>query len=49
MQNLIPAADDSGEFVETAYDMSRAQAEKEFGADFALGAELNALEGADHE
>lgn len=50
MQNLIPIADDSSEFIEVSYDMSQAQAEKELGAEFATDAdEMNGLEGADHD
>ena len=49
MENLIPEAMDGSEFAETVYDMSQAQAEKEFGAEFASDAELNGLEGGDHD
>ncbi len=50
MENLIPEAHDGSEFMETAFEMSQAQAEKEFGAEFETDAEeMNGLEGAGHD
>lgn len=49
MEKLIPEAMDGSEFAETVHDMSQAQAEKEFGAEFATDAELNGMEGVDHD
>ena len=50
MQNLIPEAHDSSEFMEASYEMSQAQAEQEFGAEFEEKADgMNDLEGADHD
>ncbi|WP_160171506.1 hypothetical protein [Ferrovum myxofaciens] len=50
MENSISEVVDGSEFAETAYDMSQAQAEKEFGAEFETDAEeMNGLEGVDHD
>ena len=50
MENLIPEAHDSSEFMETVHEMSQAQAEQEFGAEFETDAEeKNGLEGVDHD
>ncbi len=50
MENLIPEAMDGSEFAETVHDMSQAQAEKEFGAEFETDAEeMNGLERTDHD
>ena len=54
MEKLIPAADDGSEFAETAYDLSQAEAEKDFGAEFATDNETKIdesaeAEGADHD
>jgi hypothetical protein len=49
-QNLIPEAQDGSEFMETAHEMSQAQAEQEFGAEFEADADaMNSLEGVHHE
>ena len=53
MEKLIPEVHDNSEFMETAYDVSQAQAEKEFGAEFDTGVDemngLEGLEGMDHD
>ncbi len=49
-QNLIPEAQDGSEFMETAHEMSQAQAEQEFGAEFEADADaMNSPEGVHHE
>lgn len=50
MEHLVPEAQDGSEFAEVAHDMSQAQAEQEFGAEFETDADrMIGLGGADHE
>ena len=49
MDSLIPETVDGSEFAEMSHDMSQAQAEQAFGAEFADEAELSALEGVNHD
>ena len=50
MEYLIPEAEDGSEFIEQSYDMSQAQAETAFGAEFESDADTEQSHGGvDHD